>query len=488
MLDIILFIFVLGFMALGFARPFLWVLAYVYIDILAPQKIGWAITQALPLSLLAFLAAFAGWALTDSKKDTRFSYRQGLMIALLGYCWFTTTFHADFPEFALEKWSWVWKALVFAIFLPFTLTTRARMEGLLVVITLTLGAIVISTGLKTVFGGGGYEQLKFFVNDNSNIYESSTLATVAIGSIPLFLWLMTYGSVFKPDFRVKLFGAGLIFSSLLIPIGTEARTGLLCIAALAVLSLRQVKNRFAFVAAAGVLGLCALPFLPQSYYERMATIAQPGGDESASTRVAVWKWTIDYVDDRPLGGGFDSFRGNKFTYDLPRKTEEGSSTAVEIVEVTDEGRAFHSSFFELLGEQGYPGFLIWIWLQISGLTQMEVLRRRYRTRDGPDDAWIGPLAGALQHTHIIYLVGATFQGIGYQPVIFLFIGLQCALWTYCKRREVDLEALKIAEKAGVPVGPAGSGAKTGGKHALANESRAERRKRRSGNGAEPYLG
>lgn len=446
MLDLALFAFVLAFLALGIARPFLWVLAYIYIDILAPQKIGWTLTPALPISLIAFCAAFAGWALTDSKKETRIHYRQALLLLLLLYCAFTTTLSA-FPVEAAHKWSWVWKALVFAIFLPFTLTTRARMEALLVTVVLTLGAIVISTGMKTVLGGGGYESLYFFVNDNSGIYESSTLATVAIGSVPLVLWLMKHGTLFVPDWRVKLFGSGVIFSCLLIPVGTEARTGLVCIAVLAVVLLRDVKNRILYLLGAGILAMTALPFLPQSYYDRMATIGSHDGDASASTRVAVWSWTLDYVAEHPLGGGFDSYRANSFTYTMPVRTEEGNSVAVDYVQVTDTGRAFHSAYFELLGEQGYPGFLIWALLQVTGLIQMEKLRRRYRKRDGPRAAWFADLASALQAAHIVYLVGATFQGIAYQPVIYLFIGLQIALWTYCARLEPAQEEGAGSERA-----------------------------------------
>ena len=356
------------------------------------------------------------------------------MVFLLIYC-FATTQTADFPVEAATKWEWVWKALVFAIFLPFTLTTRTRIEAVILTIVLTVGAIVISAGMKTALGGGGYGSLYFFVNDNSNIYESSTLATVAIGMTPLIAWLMKYGRVFPPDWRVKLFGVCLIFACLLIPVGTEARTGLLCIAVLGVLLLRTVKNRIAYIAGAAALGLVALPFLPASYWERMSTITEHGGDQSASTRVAVWEWTIDYVSENPFGGGFDAYRGNSFKYIMPERTEEGSSVSVEYVEVEDKGRAYHSSYFELLGEQGYPGFIAWIMLQLTGLWQMERLRRRYRTRDGPEERWIGPLAAGLQNAHIVYLVGATFQGIGYQPVVFLFLGLQIALWTYCAKRE-----------------------------------------------------
>ena len=65
MLDIILIAFVALFLALGLKRPFIWVLAYIYIDIVAPQKVGWGPITALPLSLIPFGAAFAGWLILD---------------------------------------------------------------------------------------------------------------------------------------------------------------------------------------------------------------------------------------------------------------------------------------------------------------------------------------------------------------------------------------------------------------------------------------
>src|SRR3546814_1279763 len=52
----------------------------------------------------------------DEKRGIRLSIRQVLMVTLLGYCGYTTL-HADFPIEAFAKWEWVWKALIFAIFL-----------------------------------------------------------------------------------------------------------------------------------------------------------------------------------------------------------------------------------------------------------------------------------------------------------------------------------------------------------------------------------
>ena len=448
MLDLAFLGFIAAALVLGLNRPFVWVLLYVYIDILAPQRIGYSIITALPVSLIAFAAAFGGWIVMDrAKSGARFTYRQGLMVLLLLYCFWTTQ-NAAFPEAAQFKWEWVWKALLFGIFLPLTLTTRARIEALALVLVLSIGTIVISTGMKTVLGGGGYENLKFFVDDNSGIYESSTLATMAIALVPMIWWLTRFGTVFKPHWLVTGFAIALTLSCFLVPIGTEARTGLLCIAVLALLTLRYVKQRILFMAAGAALGLAALPFLPQSYYERMSTLGQPSGDESASTRVAVWEWTIDYVKTRPFGGGFDSYLGNKFTYVMPVKEVEGNTVSVKFKPITDEGRAFHSAIFEVLGEQGYPGLAIWVLLHLSGLWQMERIRARWKDRKDEAEAWIGPFAVALQMASVIYLVGALFQGIAYQPVMLMLVGLQIGLATYCQR----LDSLRPKEPRAAPAG------------------------------------
>ena len=454
MLDAALFLFVMFLLAAGLRRPFVWVLAYVYIDILAPQKIGWTITPALPISLIAFCAAFAGWMFVDPKRDMSVSLRQGILAALLVYC-FWTTMNADFPLEASEKWDWVWKALVFAIFLPLTLTTRLRMEALALVMVLTAGAIIISAGMKTVLGGGGYASLYFFVNDNSNIYESSTLATVSIAIIPLILWFSRHGTIFAPDWRVRGFAYALIFACLLIPVGTEARTGLLCIGVLGILALRDVKRRFAFVLGGAALVALVMPFLPQSYYERMGLIAEHNEDQSASTRLAVWGWTLDYVGENPMGGGFDAYRGNKFEYRMPveQENEGGSTVAVEYRDVVDEGRAYHSAVFEMLGEQGWPGLGLWLWLHATGLWQMERLRRRWRGRTGEDEQWQAPLASALQMAQVIYLVGSLFQGIAYQPVILMLIGLQIGLWSYCRKLDAPVRRRLRPQAAGESAPP-----------------------------------
>ena len=432
MLDLGITAFTLGLLVLGLRRPFLWVLGYLYIDIVSPQKISWFLLASLPISLIAFILAFGGWLALDNKQDMRFTLRQFLIVLLLAYCGITTTI-ADFPIQAALKWDWVWKALLFAIFLPLTLRTRLRFEAVVTVIVLSVGAIVISGGIKTAAGGGGYGELQTFVANNTGIYEGSILSTIAIAIIPLIWWTARFTTLFPRGPLVTLFSVALTFAALLIPVGTQARTGLLCIGLLAVLSLRSVKRRFLYLGMAGLIAAAAVPFLPKSFTERMSTIENHQSDQSASTRVAVWMWTLDYVKDHPFGGGFDAYRSNKLL--IPTVVAEGSGNNVTLKTTlhVDQSRAYHSAYFEMLGEQGYAGLLLWAWIQLLGTWQMERLSRRWKGRTSPHEAWVAPLATALQLSQLVYFLGALFVGIAYQPVMFMIIGLQCGLWSYCRR-------------------------------------------------------
>lgn len=432
MRDLGLIAFLLGLIALGLRRPFLFVLAYAYVDIVSPQRLSYYLLNAVPVSLICFALALGGWLLADDKRGLRLAPRQWLMIILLGWTGYTTL-NADFPVEALTKWDWVWKAMLFAIFLPLTLRTKLRIEALILYMVLCAASIIITGGIKTAVSGGGYGSLNLMVDNNSGLYEGSIISAVAIAIIPIILWLAKFGTIFPPDWRVRVFAGALIFACLLIPIGTEARTGLICILALGLLMLRATRRRALYLSIVGIAGLIALPLLPSSFTNRMNTIETYQADASASTRLAVWAWTWNYVQEHPLGGGFEAYRQNRLTFQLSEVQQVGGHSTVSQTTATDSARAYHSAYFEMLGEQGFPGLALWLLLQLSGLIGMEKLRRDHRDARA-EDAWIAPLATALQHAQLIYLTGALFVGIAFQPFIFMLIGVQIALAEHVRRR------------------------------------------------------
>jgi Family of unknown function (DUF5935)/O-Antigen ligase len=468
MRDLALVGFLAALLLLAVKRPFLFALAYIYVDTVSPQRLSYFLLNSFPISMVVAALAIGGWAFFDSKKDFSVAPRQGLMLLLLAYVTWTTI-DADLPVEAWTKFEWVWKAMAFAIFLPFTLRTRLRVEAALLFLVLSAAAIIIVGGLKTVMSGGGYGVLNLMVDNNSGLYESSTISTIAIALIPIILWFTRFGTIFTPDYEpartapgsplvednpdrqrfassqptpggrwrrfiVKAFCYALIFACLLMPIGTEARTGLVCIAVLGMLALRDAKRRILYIGGAALLGLAAIPFLPTSFTQRMETIQGFQGDQSASTRLAVWGWTWDYVQDHPFGGGFEAYRQNRIQVATVNERSMGEVNLVSTRMEADEGRAYHSAYFEMLGEQGFPGLILFLLIHGIGVVRMEMIRRRYRRVDG-EEAWIAPLATALQNFQLIYLVGAIFVGIAYQPFVYLMLGAQIGFDSWVSRQE-----------------------------------------------------
>ncbi len=433
MRDLGLIAFLMAVMLLGMKRPFVFVLAFVYVDLVQPQRLSYHLLSAFPISMMLAPLAMGAWLLFDEKRWSRFSGRQAMILLLLVYVGLTT-FNADLPVEAQFKWEWVWKVLLFAAFLPLAIWNRLRIEALLLVVTLSVAAVAITVGIKTAIGGGGYGQALAFVDNNTGLFEGSILSTAAIGMIPILLWFTKHGTLFKPHWLVNAFVGCLILACLLVPVGMQARTGLVAIAALAVFMLRFTKRRLLYIGLMGVAGLAAIPMLPSSFSERMSTIQDYKSDESASTRLAIWKWTIDYAVEHPFGGGFEAYRQNRLEYSLAANPDAGlAGTMSGQNNVTDAGRAYHSSYFEMLGEQGFPGLFLFLLLHGYSLVRMEVVRRRYKNAQG-GDAWISPLATALQTAHMVYLVGSLFVGIAFMPFIFNLIAAEIGIDTHIRRR------------------------------------------------------
>jgi hypothetical protein len=81
---------------------------------------------------------------------------------------------------------------------------------------------------------------------------------------------------------------------------------------------------------------------------------------------------------------------------------------------------------------------------------MERIQRRWRTREDEAERWIAPFAAALQMGALIYLVGALFQGIAYQPVMLMLVGLQIGLHSYCQRIDSARRALALSAPRSQP--------------------------------------
>ncbi|MEE4350940.1 MAG: DUF5935 domain-containing protein [Pacificimonas sp.] len=459
MRDLFLILFLLTFILVSFRYAYFMALGYLWIDFLQPQRLAYYVFSQLPVAMIMGVGALLAFIFFDKDKRIRFSTLQALLLLLLIYQTMATFGWAALPAAAAVKWDWVFKALAFSLFLPFVLTTRVRIDAALAVILFSTAAITVSAGAKTALGSSGYGTLSLLVNNNTGIYEQSTLVTVATAFVPLLWWFYGHNGFFKKSKLTFLIAAGITFSFLIITIGTEARTGLVAIAVMAVIFWWRSSKKALIAGLIAAVGIGSVPFLPESFTERMSTITDPTTDMSASTRLAMWEWTIDYVRGNMLGGGFNVNKTSKIETEVVSRT--GTEGAMDVSSRTfiEQGRGFHSSYFEVLGEFGIPGFLLWMTIVFMFyLTTRSIYRKNKKVHAEMDEddperelfEWAMSFGRAASIFVPTYMTGSLFVGIAFQPPFWHIMALTVsvnALMSEKRAARAALAAKEIEEKS-----------------------------------------
>jgi len=159
---------------------------------------------------------------------------------------------------------------------------------------------------------------------------------------------------------------------------------------------------------------------------RMSTITAGAEDGSIGVRLAVWKWTYDYALAHPLGGGFDVY-----FIDSIDVQNDSRPTGIETI----AHRAFHSIYFEVLGEQGFIG--LGMFLSIAGLSFLSLMGVIRRTKGNPELRWCNDLAKALLSALTILMTCGAFIGIAFQPFLYYLFAITVSLREWVHRTEEE---------------------------------------------------
>lgn len=427
-------------MFMGFSAAFAAALGFVWVDIVKPQQLAYAIITGWPLSFMAAIATLGLFLTQDRKHPPRFNAVLVLLAMFLLWITFTASLSA-FPTRAWFKWDWASKVLLFALIFPYIFRSRVQIEAFILIFIFSAATIFFSAGVKTLRGGGGYGVLAIMGSGNTGLGEGSTLAVVAIMVIPLILFVMRHTILLPRIILMRIFFIGVIVSAASAVVGTAARTGMIAIVVLCGISLLKSQRKMLWIAGIGIaaLILANIDLSNTPWGARMSTIETYDEDSSALGRIKVWQWTLEYVASNPLGGGFDAYIHNHIAGVM------ADGTVHYLPEWRVGGKAFHSIYFEVLGEQGIPGFVMYYSMIVLSLAALFRLKRKWRRHEGM--AWVAALADALTTAMLVFLAGGAFVGIAYQPFIFYLISLTVALDQYSARVErSQIEEKKLKEK------------------------------------------
>jgi putative inorganic carbon (HCO3(-)) transporter len=416
MRDLFLLLILTAYAGLGLVAPFAAGLGYIWVDFLAPQQLGFGLLAELPIAMLIGAWTFLLYFALDRRNAPRISGTL-ILLAIFG-AWVTlTTTWALVPEFAWVKWDRSVKMIAFAIFVPFLFRTRAQIEAMLLTLLFATFGTVLAFGVKVAISGGGYGMQLGLFQENSLLGEGSTLAATALAAVPIALGFAR-GSMILP-WRWVAPCLAYVYSALAVvtALGGYTRTGLVALITLFALFWWRARRKIVFGALIIALIAVGISTSSERWTARMATIPEYGDDVSALSRIGVWKWTLGFVAENPLGGGFDAYRINRAV--LPIENQPG-----QVIEI--QSRAFHSSYFEVLGEHGIPGLALYL-----ALLAAMFLNLRTAARSG---GWMAGLAVGIAQAALIYMVSGLFVGLAFQPFLYYLTGASVALRELQRRK------------------------------------------------------
>jgi putative inorganic carbon (HCO3(-)) transporter len=423
MRDLVLTLFVLGSVPMMVYRPFIGLLFWMWIGFMNPHRLTWGFAYSFPFVQISAIATILGWFV--SKEPKRIPINVATVLWLTFTVWVTlTTVFALNPDEAWFEWQRFIKIQIMVYVMLALLINRERINQSVIVIAASICFYGVKGGLFTLATGGQHMVLG---PRNSFIGGNTEIAFAIVVTLPL-LWYLR-GIAERRWIRMAL--AGVFGLCLLSVIGSYSRGAIL--ATTAMLGFLWMRSRGKIVT--GIVGMIALvvglELMPDKWFDRMSTI---GGelDRSEQGRINAWWFAYHLAADRPLmGGGFGAFNPDLFLRYAPDP---------------EFFRDAHSIFFEILGEQGYVGLLLYLCMGLAIIIAGWKIERR--TRGLPELQWASQLARMCQVSLVGYVVGGLFLGLAYFDLPYAVAALILATGEVVRRHPLVVSAAPKASRPG----------------------------------------
>ncbi len=427
MRDIAIALIVFGAIPWALTRPYIGVYLWSWISYMNPHKLAYGFAVTFPWAYVIALVTFASLILSKERK--RLPITAETVILVLFLIWMTvTTFFAFHQEEAWAQWDKVMKIQLFTLLTLAVVNTRERVVWLVWVIVLSLGFYGLKGGLFTLTGGG---DSRVWGPVGSFIAGNNELGLAMIVTMPLMWYLRSH----TENKWVRHGMIVLMVATLLATLGTHSRGALVGLAAMGAMLWWKSRQKVAMLILIVMAVLVAIPFMPPEWHERMSTIKTYEEDASAMGRINAWHMAINMASDRLTGGGFEPI-----------------SRAVYMRYAPDPNYVvdFHSIYFEVLGEHGFIGLILFLSLfTVTWFRCGSIIRA---AKHDESLKWAGDLAAMLQVSVVGYATAGAFLGMAYFDLPYHIMAIAVIMSTLIKQPTPVISARRkrTAPDAGQP--------------------------------------
>lgn len=359
MRDIAVFIIIFGLLPSCFLRPWIGVLVFSWIGYMNPHRMAFGAAFDFPFAQLVALVTLAGFVvhiLREGFPKMRWR-RESILILMLWIMFFLTTRIALLPELAWPRFIDISKIFLFTFLTIMLIDNREKLRYLVLVMALSIGLHGFKGGLFSLATAGQYS----VYGPPGSFIEDNTAVGVALAMVLPMLFFLAKT---EKNIWFRRFLAACFVLSTLATIFTYSRGAFLGLLVVFGLLFFHFSMRLKILAVVAVI--VALPFavsmVPDQYIQRVQTIRTYEQDGSANARLTAWKAAWEIAKDRPLtGGGFQVI-------------DDVATVKPYLSEFDSFAVGVHSVYFEVLAENGFITFVIFMALLFLSILSARSLR------------------------------------------------------------------------------------------------------------------
>lgn len=409
MRDLFVVFAVFGVLPFVFKRPWIGILLWTWLSMMSPHRMAWGFSTTMPFAMIVALSTMG--AMLWSKESKRLPWERETIVLALFICWmFITTLNAVYPTLAWEQFDKVIRIQLMIFVGMMLITTPFRIKCLVWVMALSIAFFGVKGGIFTIINGGIHRvqgPAGTFIAGNNEMGLALAM------TVPLLHYLAR-------DLKYRTLRPA-VYSAMVLTavaaIGTQSRGALLGMAAMGLIFWLKSKQKF-MVAVLGITAVFLLAvIMPPEWYERMNTIKTYDEDGSAIGRLNAWGMAFNLANHRFFGGGFETWGSAMFALYAP-----------DPLNVRD----VHSVYFEVLGEHGYVGLLLFLLVASYAWRSCSAIKK-FAARHA-EAVWAGELANMIQVSMVAYFVAGTFLGMAYYDGYYNLILIVVAMKTVLRRQ------------------------------------------------------
>ncbi len=404
---------------LAFGGAQVGVLLWTWTSLLAPNDVLYGFGSTLPY---AKAAAALTLSLAVMGRGGGIRLRPNATVALLGLLavWGLLSQGTGLAGDSAPGWDLYQKfvkILLLAVMVVAVMRDRLRLHALMLAICLGIGFTGLGEAAKFLLSAGGHKVL-----GTSSTGDNNQIALDVLMIMPLLYYLQATAQ--RQAVRAACWAMGGMCAVCVIATGSRngfAGLGLLGVAYV----LASRRKALGLLLVLMVFGIGA-QLVSDSWKERISTIQSAESDDSFLGRVGAWKVSTAVALHRPLfGGGFHAIQhGDVWGQHLE------AASHVDILgsaPPTLNIKAAHSIYFEVLGDLGFGGLVLFLALFAVAWRNGSAVRRIVRRSKRADIAWAGQMAAVLQVSVLLFLVNGALLSAAYYDIDYLLVAMLAAL-------------------------------------------------------------